>query len=122
MKHSLLWPMLAILAIACLGFFGAASQGPPGVGLDANQLLHTTYGAVIGATMFAAAIVVAGLGLLAATTELGGRLRRRFALALLTYVMILKARVASYSASRRAFKGSTPESHYRNSRVSLSGV
>jgi ABC-type Fe3+-siderophore transport system permease subunit len=123
MKHSLMWSLLTIFAIACVGLFGAVSQGPPGFGLADAQLMHTTYGAVIGATLFAVAIVSVGLGLLATRRELGGRLRPETIALLLLIASVLMARLASYiSAWRRAFKGSVPESHYRNSRERCAGV
>lgn len=115
MKHSLMWSMLAIFAIACFGFFGAASQGPPGFGHTDAQLLHTTFGIAYVGVLVSVATLFAGLGLLSIAHQvLGGRLPR-WALALLMYTNSLMARLANYtSATRRAISS---ESHYRNSRT-----
>lgn len=120
MKRSLLWPMLSILAIVCLGFFASASQGPPGFGSVEAQLMHN-YTTTIGtAVLFTVAIVATGLSLLVASKVLGARLRPETVALMLLIASVLMARLASYmSASRRAL---SPESHYRNSRMCRPGV
>jgi len=123
MRSTLMWSVFAIIALACIGFFASAQQGPPGFGSSALQLLHTTFGAgVAGLALFVVAIAAAGLGL-TRLVELGGRMRRRnLAIALLLYVNTLMARLANYIEKTRRALGSVPESHFRNSRERCAGV
>lgn len=120
MKRSLMWSVLSILAIVCVGLFAFAQQGPPGINALDTQLMHT-YTTTIGAVaLFTVGVIAVGLSLLVASKVFGARLRPETVALMMLIASVLMARLASYiSATRRA---SSPESHYRNSRVSLSGV
>lgn len=123
MRSTLLWSVFALIAIACIGFFASAQQGPPGFGPNDYHLLHTTFGAgVAGYVLFTCAVVAAGLSLFIASQVIGGRMRRRHQVAMLMYTSALMARLASYIEKTRRALGSVPESHYRNSRTYCAGV